>query len=40
MNKGINISKGDYIVFLNGDDLFKTENFGSLLKILETKNTT
>ena len=32
MNKGINISKGDYIVFLNGDDLFKTENFGSLLK--------
>ncbi len=37
MNKGINISKGDYIVFLNGDDLFKTENFGSLLKILETK---
>ena len=37
MNKGIKISKGEYIVFLNGDDMFKTENFGSLLKILETK---
>ena len=37
MNKGINISKGEYIVFLNGDDLFKTENFRNLLKMLETK---